>query len=171
MKSFFERYGHVFLCICTALAGVCLFAFGLYIGTSATASTYQARIIKMEYDQAKALAKSNADAVAKKQQDEQRFYEIDSQHQEALSDAKKAYELDVAAVRAGTDRVRERFTCNGTGSLPSVATGTGGSDATQDGGLRADDAEFLVRFAYRADEVAQSLAACQAVVRADRGEQ
>ena len=48
------------------------------------------------------------------------------------------------------------------------STGTSGSDASATGRLSPQLAEFLVGEASRADDVATQLAACQAVVKADR---
>lgn len=85
------------------------------------------------------------------------------------SDGKAQVDGLVAGVRDGTVRVLPRFTCP---AIPAAAAraGAGGSDASSPRGLSAADAEFLVRFAGDADDVARQLAACQAVVAADRAQ-
>jgi hypothetical protein len=73
----------------------------------------------------------------------------------------------IASLRAGGERVRDHFRCP-TVPRPQAGTAAGAGDAAAPGGLSDQDAEFLVRFASEADQVAVTLAACQAVVRADR---
>ena len=98
---------------------------------------------------------------------------IDTQYTEELQNAKARADADIAAVRDGAYRLRDRFTC------PSSATGTGGAaggvgaaagvgdDATPSG-LQTEDAAFLVQLADEADGVVRALSACQAIVRGDR---
>jgi prophage endopeptidase len=74
----------------------------------------------------------------------------------------------VAGLRDGTFRLRERFSCP-----PNPAPARGAAARGNEGtarGLSAADAEFLVRFASDADDVARQLAACQAILSADRAQ-
>lgn len=71
----------------------------------------------------------------------------------------------IAGLRAGTLRVRNRFTCQ---AVPGAAAPTTGGDDAQGSGLRPEDAEFLVRESDRADDYTEQLAACQAVVTSYR---
>lgn len=97
---------------------------------------------------------------------------LDAKFTKEMEDEKRRAAADVAALRAGTVRVRDRFTCPGATSTSGAGTAAGRTpsmgDATQAGGLQAADAEFLLREAERADAVTLQLQACQAIVRRDR---
>lgn len=96
---------------------------------------------------------------------------LDQQYNQEMTDAQRETDAALAAVRAGELRLRNRFTCPvaspGVG-VPGVAAGTGGGDAAESGGLQREDAIVLVRLAAEADAVVRQLAACQAIVTADR---
>lgn len=99
---------------------------------------------------------------------------LDERFTHEIETAKSRAAADLAAVRDGTVRVRDRFTCPADPGRPSGAaadTGTTPSvgDDAPPSGLQAADAEFLLREAERADEVTRQLQACQAIVRRDRG--
>ena len=69
--------------------------------------------------------------------------------------ADEKYQNDLASLRAGQLRVRERFACPArSAEAPAVAGGAGEAGS---GGLLPADAEFLLREAARADEVARQL--------------
>ncbi len=97
--------------------------------------------------------------------------EIATDYERKLSDANKQRADDVAAVRAGTLRLRDpnppgqRACGDPTGA---VAAGPGQCDGGAPGELSGDLAEFLVTEADRADGVARQLTACQRVVMEDR---
>lgn len=99
---------------------------------------------------------------------------LDVKFTKEMTDAKRQAEADVAAVRAGAVRVRERFTCPSAGAAGASGAGTAAGrtasvgDAAQAAGLQAADAEFLLSEAGRADEVTLQLQACQEIVRRDR---
>lgn len=113
---------------------------------------------------AEQLASARADMVA-----------LDARMTKENSDAKARHEIDLASLRAGNVRVRERFTCpaggsaGGAGSAAKAVSGPAGmGDAASSGGLRGEDVEFLLREAERADQAVRQLMACQAIVRNDR---
>lgn len=98
---------------------------------------------------------------------------LDAQHTKEMNDAKAAADTTIANLRAGSIRVRDRFTCNAAGAKPTSSTGQAGTsasvgDGATAGGLQTADAEFLLREADRADAVTVQLGACQAIVRGDR---
>lgn len=65
-------------------------------------------------------------------------------------------------LRTGAVRLRDRFTCPASaGGVPGTASDSGGAVGIASGGLRADDAEFLISEARRADTVARELQACK----------
>lgn len=116
--------------------------------------------------------KRRIDAEAKHAED---MAAIDAQYTKEKTDAKNKSEAAIAAVRSGAIRVREQFTCapnagspSGAGNAPSTSTSVG--DGIKGGGLRAEDAELVLRIADEADTVVRQLSACQAIVRRDRGQ-
>lgn len=80
--------------------------------------------------------------------------------------AKQNADRLVADLRAGTVRVRDRFTCPR--PMPAAAGSPARSDEAGQAGLLAADAEFLVRLASEADAAANQLTACQDILRAER---
>lgn len=123
--------------------------------------------LTIQRERAEAAEQQTRDLEAKHRTD---MAAADQRLTEALNDERAKSEAAVAAVRAGTVRVRDRFTCPATGSgqLSNPGTGTGPGDGAAAHGLQSTDVEFLLRLAGEADEVAQRLKACQAIVRADR---
>lgn len=78
--------------------------------------------------------------------------------------ADEKYQSDLASLRAGSLRVRERFACPArSAEAPAVAGGTGDPGP---GGLLQQDVGFLLREAARADEVARQLNALIEAVQA-----
>jgi len=78
--------------------------------------------------------------------------------------ADEKYQNDLASLRAGSLRLRERFACPArSAEAPAVAGGAGDPGP---GGLLPADAEFLLREAARADEVARQLNALIEAVKA-----
>lgn len=105
----------------------------------------------------------------------QAMAEIDHQHSEELRNAQVKADADIAALRAGTIRVRERLTCaapaandspGSTGGQTSASARLG--DAAQARGLSSADIELVLRIGAEADAVARQLSACQAIVSGDR---
>ncbi|KVE35254.1 lysis system i-spanin subunit Rz [Burkholderia sp. TSV86] len=143
---------------------------------------HEARIAEvngLKAGQAKALADANearADAERAARDTEARraadMATLDANYQKELNDAKTISDRTIADLQSGSVRLRQRFTCNaGGGSVPSGAqagTSTSSTDAASSGGLRQADADFLVRFADRADQCAIQVNALQAVIRRDR---
>jgi prophage endopeptidase len=100
----------------------------------------------------------------------ERMVAIDQHYQESLQNAQQDIDKLRADVHAGTIKLRKHFTCP---ALPNTqgtaaATGTGGSDAGEEGGLSNEDADVLISIAKEADDVVRQLQACQAIVRSDR---
>lgn len=91
-------------------------------------------------------------------------------HQEAIQHEKADADRIITDLRSGAVRMRNRlaFTQYGTSGLPAAAAATGQRDGPQGVGLQTADAELVLRIASDADQVADQLRACQAVVRADR---
>lgn len=154
-----------------AIAMVLVVLFGAYHhGCSVTAAAYELKITEANEQHAAALADLQAKARATEDRSAQQIAAIDRTHQERLTHEIDSRDRTIADLRAGTVSVRKRFTCPAGADqrVLDAPISTGSSDAAQGGGLQQADAEFLIRFASEADQAVTQLAACQAVVRADR---
>lgn len=82
---------------------------------------------------------------------------------EALIEENERAKVDVdklvAGLRSGTERLRSRFQCPS--AVPGTSPASSGGDEAAEGGLRGEDAEFLVREAERADTIVRQLTSCQ----------
>lgn len=94
------------------------------------------------------------------------LHDADVRYQQGIDDGKKSLEADIAKLRDGTHRLRDRFTCPP--GVPAAPTSSSGGDAAQAAGLQREDAEFLIRLAADADDTARRLAACQQILIAER---
>lgn len=96
---------------------------------------------------------------------------IATDYERKLSDANKQRAADVAAVRAGTLRLRDPDPpgIRASGSVaPETAPGPGRGDGGAAGELSAAASGFLLDLANEADDVARQLTTCQRVVTEDR---
>lgn len=164
----------IYLAIAAAFGGSCYFA-GVYVEHLACV----AEVTKLQQQQALALAAANKattdaqqaarDTEAKRASD---MADLDAHYTEELNNAKANADRTIADLRAGTVRLRQRFTCKPNTSSSSQAgkagTGTGLGAGQSACGLSAEDAGFLVSEAKRADAVVVQLQACQAIVKQDR---
>lgn len=93
---------------------------------------------------------------------------IETDYLKGARDAKASADRTISDMRAGALQLRPELTCRAPGSVPDTSASPGKRDAAGPGGLRAADAELLVRLADRADQLALQLQAAQAVIAADR---
>lgn len=102
----------------------------------------------------------------------QRFADIDKQHQEELDHVKADKDEAIAALRAGTLRLRDptgaTASKGGGGVTIETTSSTGSSDEKAGCELSVETSEFLIGITSEADEVVDQLNACQAVVESDR---
>jgi len=163
--------------IVIALAAVALASgsalVGYHHGVKTTDSTWSARWEKRNATDLAATVKIKQQAEATEQAHQKRLAEVDQHYQEIIKNDQIAHDRDIARIRAGTLKLRQRFTCNTAPSsgLPQAATAAGGSDGAAPGGLRPADAEVLVQFADRCDTVAHQLQSAQAIILSDRSEE
>lgn len=121
---------------------------------------------------AQQLTKLEAAARADEQAKATSMHTIDQQTIQGQTDEISKRDRTIADYRSGAVRLRDKFTCAAGADqrVREAATGAGQRDAASAGGLQQTDVEFLVRLASEADQAVTQLAACQAVVRTDRGE-
>lgn len=140
-------------------------------GVNVTTDHYERVIAQSTADNAIALADAQEQARRTEKRHADQIADIDRTHQEALQNEITSHNRIVADLRSGALRLRDRFKCPAAaGGVSTPGTSTGSGDAAGEGGLRGEDAEFFVSEAHRANAVVLQLQACQAVVRADRGQ-
>jgi hypothetical protein len=125
--------------------------------------------VQARWDQQEAVyARQRAEAtIAARKVEERHRAEYRAIAERFLADQRKADEnhaATVADLRRGALRVRQHLTCpSGRPEAPAIA---GVADGTGPGGLLPADAEFLLREAARADEIARQLNALIEAVEA-----
>jgi hypothetical protein len=152
-------------------AWAALAAVVLLVGAYRWAYHRGAESVQSEWDAERAQNKLAADAqkaeaAAKEAKDAAAFAMIADNLRKQNETDKRDADRTIADLRAGRERLRDKFTCPRT--VPGAAASAGRSDEASEGGLSGQDAEFLVRFASEADTVANRLTACQSILQAER---
>jgi len=118
------------------------------------------------------IQKLEEDARTVERQHVEDLAEISANYQQELQDANDQKDRALADLRSGALQLRDPDAAAGQGTAvcPSTATaaGTGGRDGAAQGHLSAAASEFLLGLASDADQVAQQLTACQAIIASDR---
>jgi prophage endopeptidase len=156
------------------VAAGCAYA-GYAHGVATTRTRYELRIGSDALKHARAVLAWEARLKAIERQRVDAMAALSTTYEKAREDEKEQYERHAAELRNGLVRVRRRFACGApadSADAADVAAGASASraDAAEGVGLHLADAQFLLRIASEADQVADQLRACQAVLRADRGQ-
>lgn len=103
---------------------------------------------------------------------EQAISKVSASYQKGLKDGQISKETVIADLESGARRLRVNLTgCEAIGdSAAKAAASTSGRNGGAVGYLSETTSRFLVGLASEADDITKQLGACQAVVRADRGE-
>lgn len=112
--------------------------------------------------EAKAAQEAIEAAQAREHQLNEKLHLIDLAHDEEMRNALAQKDAVIAGLRSGAISLRPRFTCPK--PTPGAAAGAGVRDDAAGGGLRIEDAEFLVSESERADANTRQLNKCQATV-------
>ncbi len=158
------------LFVAAMYAGGCVVAYNH--GVSVTSARFERVIAQNNADNATELAKLQAKTRATEQAKAAQLATIDEAHQKAIHDQQIISDRTIADLRNGTIRLRDKFTNEfaAASRLPSATAGPSVDYAAASIKLQQQDAEFLIFTAGEADQIADQLRACQAVVRADRGQ-
>ncbi|NDV11692.1 lysis system i-spanin subunit Rz [Crenobacter caeni] len=148
--------------VVAALIALAAYADGYRSGAARTRADWTDERAKLEQAHADALA----DALSKTQAREQALAEVDKKLMEERADAQTEINRLRADLRAGTRRLSVAFAA--AGSVPGAAASPGSGDAAARAELHPAAADDLVGLAADADDVTRQLAACQAVIAADR---
>ena len=156
--SLLRRFGPYALAVAVVLGAL----YGAYRhGVRVTEDRWSRRYVETENALLERIRATEAATAA-------RIAELDQRHYQELQRVRTEADHTIADIRAGALRLRHRFTCPA-GPVPAAPDAPGVGDGTEAGGLRREDAEFLVRIAAEADAVAVQLSACQDFARTDSG--
>lgn len=147
------------------LAGLLVIALGIsrvqIVNLRADAATHLAADETARADAEKNARKTEATAASVQ-------VAIETDYLKEASDAKASADRTISDMRTGALQLRPELTRRAASGVPGASTAAGNRDGAGQGGLRDTDAEFLVREADRADQLALQLNAAQAVIKADR---
>jgi hypothetical protein len=155
--------------IACAFAVVWAFATGWHMASKHKQAEFDLERAQITAQAAESLARAEQNARTIEQNQVRRFAEADYAYRKTLSKKNRELADAVAAAHAGGMYVRATCSNDG-GTLPDAATATSSGDGTTRVRLPDAAAEFLLRLAAEADEVVEQLAACQSIIRADRGQ-
>lgn len=117
--------------------------------------------------EAKAIAKSRADAQVVEEAQQMAIAAINAQHQKEITDGKAQSARDVAAARSGALRLRiPAPSCSSTADVSGAAGGGNPSAATE--ALPSGLTERLLGLANAADDNIDALNSCWQIVASDR---
>lgn len=151
--------------LCGLVLLILAFGSGFYSGHYVEAQTASAEVSSLKTADAQALAQSQAMARAQEQAASQRQATLQSTLDKERSNATTQHNADLAALRAGTLKLRSEWSCTPAlaASVQSAAASGPSHDAAAD--QRDQDAAALVRIA--ADDDAQ-IRYLQGIVASDR---
>lgn len=152
------------------LAGGLLMFAAYKVGEVLECREWESKISKMQEQHANELTKQTQHTRDQERRHAQDLVDIDHDYQAKIENDKQIIDSTIAALRAGTIRMRKQLaapTATDT-TLPQTNASTCQRDAGEATGLQPTDAEFLIRFAADADAITEQLTACQAVILADR---
>lgn len=150
-------------------AGLGLLAGGLFYGHlryNAGQASVQGKFDAFKAQVADDIQAQAAFNKAKQARDKLAFDSIANSLRMENEQIKSNTDATIAELRAGTVKLRDRFKCP---SKTAEVAGSGqGDNEASETGLSDEDAGFLIRFAGEADTVANTLTACQNILRAER---
>jgi hypothetical protein len=112
-----------------------------------------------------------AEVQAREQTHSEALGRIQHRHHQETAHANRQHQADLAAVRAGTLKLRDPGSatgpaCGDRGAAAAAAVAAGGSDAAPRAELSGATAEFLLALTSDADAVTRQLTSAQQVIRA-----
>ncbi len=138
----------------------CSYDYGYKKARTEQINSYEDMIKQLKADVDQALQK------------ERRAYEKQEQLEAKLIAKQKEIEHNANSTiddyRANNVRLRESLQAKQCPDVSIVANSTSGNHAATTGGLLDTDVEFLIRYAARADAVAEQLKSAQALIKQDR---
>ena len=141
-------------------------------GKAQTESAYKDRDNKALQAALAKVAQLQAEVLAREQAHEKALDQIRNKQRKEAADAKRQHDNDLAAVRAGTLRLRDPGATSATqcdrGTQSATGSTAGVSDGAQTGGLSEAAAGFLLQLVHDADRNTRQLTDAQSVIEAQR---
>lgn len=148
--------GWVLRLLLFAAGVVALFATGAYLGWTKRGDSEAKKTLAAQH-KAEAIRRAVEDSWQKA------HWNLAYEAEEKRAEREKQVASDIAGLRDGSIRVRDRFTCPKTPGSPA-----GSQPDREEAGLLQSDAEFLLRFAAEADAIADERNQCIASYNALR---
>ena len=132
---------------------------------------WETRLAEENANAAKSIQAAEESARQKEHDSAQRIQSISADYQRKLANEKTKYKSVDARVADGSFRLLDSSAtavCPDNGGTPQASAPAGGSNGAEGCKLSANTSRSLWFLATNADDVATQLAACQAVIEADR---
>jgi hypothetical protein len=150
----------------TLIAAGASLLFGAAAGWGLTHGYYKGVLADKDLAISQAQQRATATALFAQTQSQLALSQIDQTYQDKLHEQDALHARDLAAVRTGALRLRDRAAKCPVEVQSGASTGSGDGEAGAE--LSVAATEFLLGEADRADRLVHQLDACQAVVEADR---
>lgn len=141
--------------------------FSASCGYQYASAQYKKLIAEKDADASARYSKLEGQYRAQEKNHAAQIAEIDKNYTEKLGNVQAKNKADLAAIAAGTLQLRDQFVCNPNMSGIGLSSGMGNGETG--GGLRSEDAAFLISESDRADAITIQLQTCQQILLSDRG--
>ncbi len=166
----------IYLAVAAAIGAALWYAYttidgrGYTRGKSETEAAFVTRDNKALRDALAKVEQLQAEVQAREQAHEDRLEQIRTKQRKESADAKRQHDADLAAVRAGTLRLRDPGSAGSAQCDHRPATAPGAATGQRDGApaaeLSAEASGFLLSLMHEADGVTRQLGDAQDVIRA-----
>ena len=140
--------------------GWCCYDYGYNSAQSEQIQTYEKQLEDLKTQADNAL---NRERNSYKKQEQ-----LEAKYLEKIKELQHNETTLINEYHANNLRLRDSLKAKQCPDVSSTANSTSGNHATTTGGLHDRDVEFLIRYAARADAVAEQLKSAQALIKQDR---
>lgn len=140
--------------------GWCCYDYGYNTAENKMIQSYENEIKDLKTKAQQALQRER-ESYAKQEQ-------LESDYLAKVQELRQNETSIINEYHANNLRLRESLKSKQCPDVSGISNGTSGNNATATGGLHDRDVEFLIRYAARADAVAEQLASAQALIKQDR---
>ena len=140
--------------------GWCCYDYGYNSAQSEQIQTYETQLEDLKTQADNAL---NRERNSYKKQEQ-----LETKYLEKIKELQHNETTLINEYHANNLRLRDSLKAKQCPDVSSTANSTSGNHATTTGGLHDRDVEFLIRYAARADAVAEQLKSAQALIKQDR---
>lgn len=131
-------------------------------------STAENQKIQSYEDTIKGLESKAQQALERERESYKKQEQVESDYLAKVQELRQNETTLINGYHANNLRLRDSLKAKQCPDVSSTANSTSGNHATTTGGLHDRDVEFLIRYAARADAVAEQLKSAQALIKQDR---